>query len=241
MQEELKQFGLSENEITVYVSLIKAGTSTANRIAELSGLKRSTTYDNLSLLINKGIVSLSVRDNVNYYEAAEPQKLVDLLEESKERLQKIIPKLESLKGSVTERTGVTFFEGKKGVLTVLNDIIAERKPLWFYGSRKKALLALQHYPENFLQKRAEHGIHLKAVLAEEDKGDSSYNSPKIMKLSEIKFSKALNRITTNVFIYSDRVAFMTSTENPVGIIVRNKEVVEQQKTIFTIFWDLALK
>ncbi len=241
MHEELKQFGLSNNEITLYITLLKTGTSTANRLAELSGLKRSTTYDNLYLLINKGIVSLSIKDKVQCYEAAEPQKIIDLMEEHKERIQKIIPQLESIKGSVGERTGVTFFEGKKGVLTVLNDIIDEKKPLWFYGSRKKAILALQHYPENFLQKRAEHGIPVKAVLGEEDKNDSAYDSKKIMKLSEIKFSKALNRITTNVFIYGDRVAFMTSTENPVGIIIRNKEVVEQQKTIFTIFWRLAKK
>jgi len=241
MYEELKQFGLSENEVKLYVTLLKTGTSTANRLAELSGLKRSTTYDNLYLLINKGIASLSVKDKVQYYEAAEPQKIVDLMEEHKERMQKIIPELESIKGSTSERTGVTFFEGKKGVLTVLNDIIDEKKPLCFYGSRKKALLALQHYPENFLQKRAEHGIALKAILGEEDREDPAYESKNIIKLSEIKFSKELNRITTNVFIYSDRVAFMTSTENPVGIIIRNKEVVEQQKTIFEIFWKLAKK
>ena len=241
MREELRQFGLSNNEITLYLTLLKTGTSTANRLAELSGLKRSTTYDNLYLLINKGIASMSAKDGVKYYEAADPQKIVDLIEEHKERLQKIIPKLEALKGSVSEITGVTFFEGKKGVLTVLNDIIDEKKPLWFYGSRKKAILALQHYPENFLQKRAEHGIPVKAVLGEEDRGDPAYASPKIMRLSEIKFSRQLNRITTNVFIYSDRVAFMTSAENPVGIIIRNKEVVEQQKTIFSIFWDMAKK
>lgn len=241
MNEELRQFGLSENEITLYLALLKSGNSTANRLAELTGLKRSTAYDNLYLLTNKGIASMSMKDGVQYYEAAEPQKIVDLMEEHKERMLKIIPKLESLKGSIGERTGVTFFEGKKGVLTVLNDIIDEKKPLWFYGSRKKALLALQHYPENFLQKRAEHGISLKAVLGDEDKNDPSYESKKIMKLSEIRFSKELNRISANVFIYSDRVAFMTSTENPVGIIIRNKEIIEQQKTIFTIFWNSAKK
>ena len=79
MYEELKQFGLSENEVKLYVTLLKTGTSTANRLAELSGLKRSTTYDNLYLLINKGIASLSVKDKVQYYEAAEPQKIVNLI------------------------------------------------------------------------------------------------------------------------------------------------------------------
>ena len=45
MYEELKEFGLSENEIVIYVELLKAGTTTANRIAKLTGIKRSTTYE----------------------------------------------------------------------------------------------------------------------------------------------------------------------------------------------------
>ena len=57
MEEILKDFGLSDNETTVYLALLKIGNSTANRVAEITGLKRSTTYDNLNLLASKGIVS----------------------------------------------------------------------------------------------------------------------------------------------------------------------------------------
>ena len=52
--KELTAFGLSEHESEIYIALLKAGRVTANRIATITGLKRSTTYDNLSLLMNKG-------------------------------------------------------------------------------------------------------------------------------------------------------------------------------------------
>jgi HTH-type transcriptional regulator, sugar sensing transcriptional regulator len=237
--EELKEFGLSENEITIYLTLLKTGSSTANRISQITGLKRSTTYDNLSFLVNKGVVSTINKDNVNYFEAADPKKLIYLLEEKKERIQKIIPGLLKIKESISEKTGVTYFEGKKGVLTVLNDIIEQKRELWFYGSRKMALLALKHYPENFIQKRAERGIELRALLAAQDRGDPTYLDKKIFKLSNLKFLKGLNDITTNVFIYGDRVALMTSSENPVGIIIRNKEIINQQKILFEILWKTA--
>lgn len=239
MYDELKEFGLSENEIEVYIALLKIGLSTANRIAEISGLKRTTTYDNLNLLLNKGIVSLVEKEGVRYYESANPEKIIHLIEEKKEKIEGILPELKRIKDSVSEKTGVTYFEGKKGVLTVLNDILDEKKELWFFGSRKRALVALKHYPENFIQKRAEKNILLKAVLAEEDKDDPVYSDKKIFRLSSLKFLKDLNNVATNVFIYSDRVAFMTSTENPVGVIIRDKQVVEQQKTIFNILWQKA--
>lgn len=241
MYKELEEFGLSENEISTYTALLKAGITTANRVAKITGIKRSTTYDNLNLLINKGIVSTIMKGNVNYYEAAEPKKILRLLDEKKDKIGKIIPQLELLKETVREKTGVTFFEGKKGVITVLNDILDEKKELWFYGSRKMALTALQNYPEDFIKKRAEMKIALKAVLADEDKGDPTYEDKKIYALSNLKFSKELNGISSNVFIYSDRVAFITSGENLVGIIIKNKEMVGQQKNIFNQLWKQAKK
>jgi sugar-specific transcriptional regulator TrmB len=241
MYEELKEFGLSETEVTLYTTLLKTGDSTANRLAKITGIKRTTTYDNLALLINKGIVSIITKENVTYYLASDPHKIIRLIEDKKDRINKIIPELQSLKEIAKDTTGVTFFEGKKGVLTVLNDIIDDKKELWFYGSRKKALNTLQHYPENFIQKRAEHKIPLKAVLANEDKGDPAYNNKKIYALSNLKFLEHFNNTTTNVFIYGDKVAFMTSGENLVGIIIKNSDVVKQQRELFNLFWKIAKK
>jgi HTH-type transcriptional regulator, sugar sensing transcriptional regulator len=241
MFEELKDFGLSENEITTYVALLKAGNVSANRISKITGMKRSTTYDNLNLLINKGIVSTVMKSGVNYYESADPNKIIRLMDDKRLKISKIVPKLISLKESAKEKTGVTFFEGKKGVITILNDILDEKKELLFYGSRKVALIAWQDYPDNFIKKRADSKISLKAVLADEDRGDPAYKDKKIYDLSKLKFLKELDKIKTNVFIYSDKVAFMTSGENIIGTIIKNKEIVEQQKKIFQILWKQAKK
>jgi len=239
MIEELKDFGLSDNEITTYLTVLKTGEATANRVAKLSGLKRSTTYDNLNLLITKGIVSKAEHGRVTYYQAAEPQKIVDLLEEKKRRMRKIIPKLESLQSTAKEKTGVTFYEGKQGVLTVLNDILEQKQELWFFGSRKMALIALRHYPENFILRRAQAKIKLRAVLASQDRGDPAYTDKKVFRLSTLRFNKSVDNINANTFIYGDRVAFMSSTDNPVGIIIKNKEVVQQQRAIFNTLWKQA--
>lgn len=241
MFNELKELGLSEKEVEVYIALLKTGLTTANRLAQMTGIKRSTTYDNLSLLGTKGLVSTIIKNKVNYYEATDPNKIIRLLDEKKERLSKIIPQLQSLKESAKDKTGVIFFEGKKGVIMVLNDILEERESLLFYGSRKIALIAMQDYPDNFIQKRAEAKIPLRAVLAEEDKGDQAYNNRKIYKLSDLRFLKELNEIESNVFIYSDRVAFISSGGNLAGVIIRNQEMVKQQKKIFEVLWKLAKK
>ncbi len=241
MYEELKELGMSENEIRIYIELLKTGTTTANRIAKLTGIKRSTTYDNLSLLGNKGMVSSILQDKVTYYEAVDPKKIIRIMDEKKEKLNSIVEKLSSLKEINKYEGGASFYEGKKGVVTILNDILDEKKELWFYGSRKRAMTALQNYPDNFVLKRAESDIHLKAVMSSEDKGDPAMNDKKVYALSKMKFLKSLNNIPTNVFIYGNKVAFMTSGDNIVGIIIKNKDVVNQQKSIFEVLWKIAKK
>jgi len=241
MYQELREFGLSNNEIEVFIALIKTGVTSANRISKITGLKRSTTYDNLDLLINRGLVSRILKDRTHLYEAASPQKIISLLDDRKEKILKIIPELESLHEGAIEKTGITFFEGKKGVITILNDILDEGKELWFYGSRKMAVIAQQNYPEDYTLKRAARGIQLTAVLALEDKGEPVYKDKLVHKLSKLRFSKELDNIPANVFIYSDRVAFMSSGVNLVGVIIKNKEIVAQQRKIFQIIWRQAKK
>ncbi len=241
MYEELQNFGLSKNEIEIYVSLIKAGVSTANRVSKITGIKRSTTYDNLSLLINKGLVSSVTKNDVTYFEAANPQKIIRLLEEKINKIKKIIPGLQSLKETAKEKSGVTFFEGKKGVITVLSDILEENKDLCFYGSRKMAMKALTNYPDDFITKRVEYKIKLKAVFAYEDKKDAVFKNKKVKNLSETRYLENFDKISSNVFIYSDRVAFITSGENLVGVIIKNKEIVDQQRRIFELLWKISNK
>lgn len=239
MYEELKEFGLSENEINIYIELLKTGTTTANRISKLTGIKRSTTYDNLHLLGNKGLVSSIVKEKVNYFEAIDPKKIMRLMDEKKEKLGKVVKELSSLREVKREESGASFFEGKKGIITILNDILDEKSELWFYGSRKEAQAALNKYPDNFVLKRAELGIKLRAVMAEEDREDKSMKNKKVYVLSTIRFLKTLNKIPTNVFIYGNKVAFMTSGNNLSGTIIKNKEVVKQQKIIFENLWKIS--
>jgi len=241
MYDELKELGLSDNEIKIYIELLKTGTTTANRISKLTGVKRSTTYDNLNLLVNKGLVSSIVKDKVIYFEGIDPKKIMRLMEEKKEKLNKVVKELGSLIDIKKDEGGASFFEGKRGVITILNDILDEKKELWFYGSRKEAQVALEKYPDNFVLKRAELGISLRAVMAEEDRGDPSMNDKKVYNLSKMRFLDCLNKVPTNVFIYGDKVAFMTSGENLSGIIIKNKEVVKQQRIIFESLWKLAKK
>jgi HTH-type transcriptional regulator, sugar sensing transcriptional regulator len=232
MEDVLKEFGLSENEILVYITLLKTGTTTANRLSALSGLKRSTTYDTLHTLTAKGIVSVCIKNNVQYYEASDPEKLVHILDEKKKRLEAIVPELKQLKETKSETVGVTFFEGKKGVVTVLNDIIDCKKDFLFIGSRKMAKVPLKHYPDNFVRKRVEKGIKVQGILAEEDKEDTYIHDANAEGLSDFSYAKQLDGCPADIFIYGDKAAIITNSKDPSGVIISDSDIAKQLRLLY---------
>lgn len=235
MFEELKSFGLSDNEITTYITLLKTGTTTANRIAKLSGLKRSTTYDSLNSIERKGLAARFTKEGVLFFKAAEPNKILELLDQNKQRIQKIIPNLEQIQGQDKEQSGVVFFEGKKGVISALQDILDTGEDFLWFGSRTNAEKVLSSYPDNFVQKRIDKKIMATTIMAESDKKTQDIlKDPEYKKFTKTKFSKQLENIEVVVFIYGDKVTFLNCAGTPFAIIIKNKALVEHQKRIFDI-------
>ena len=80
----LQEFGLTEKEASVYLMLIKSGSSTANEIASKTKVHRVNLYDILGRLQKKGLVSYVILGKRKHYEASEPKKILELEEERKQ-------------------------------------------------------------------------------------------------------------------------------------------------------------
>ena len=74
----LEEFGLTETEEKVYLSLVKLGESPASEIIKKTQLHRTTIYDVLERLIEKGLISFVTKNKIKYYLTASPSKFEDL-------------------------------------------------------------------------------------------------------------------------------------------------------------------
>src|SRR3989338_6658768 len=96
----LREAGLTEGEIKVYLALLEIGLSTSGPIIEKSGIARSIIYQILEKLMHKGLVSQITKEKTHYYQASDPQKIIEYIEEKKQLLdlhkgeiQKLLPQL----------------------------------------------------------------------------------------------------------------------------------------------------
>lgn len=118
----LKEFGLTDKEIQVYLALLPLGSVNLQVLARKVDLPRTTIYNTLTYLFTKGLVSKIVKGYVTYFEAVDPHKLIDTVDQKKEMILSVLPELESLKAYVKESSAVEIYEGFKGISTILADV-----------------------------------------------------------------------------------------------------------------------
>src|SRR3989344_9185969 len=109
--ENLQKAGLTEGEAKIYLALLKLGSSTSGPIIKESKVANSIIYRILDSLIEKGLVSYIIKEKTKYFRAAEPNKIIEYIEEKKEKLeeskdsiQKMIPNLIAFASSKDETT-----------------------------------------------------------------------------------------------------------------------------------------
>src|SRR3989344_6316022 len=115
--ENLQKAGLTEGEAKVYTALLKLGSSTSGPIIKESKVANSIIYRLLDSLIEKGLVSYIIKEKTKYFKAANPQKIMEFIEqkkgkldESKQLIEKMLPQLLAM-GKPLDETSVQIFEG----------------------------------------------------------------------------------------------------------------------------------
>src|SRR3989344_3029284 len=242
MKEQiLKEYGLSDNEIKVYIASLSKGTSKVNEISKKAGLLRTTTYEVLKSLVEKGLVSYAIKSKVRYFEAADPNKLVRILEEKKEKIKSILPELEFLKQSVTEKPTIEFYEGKEGLKTILDDIIKTQPKEMLQLGSAKIFETLNFYFPHWIKRRVKSKIYAR-ILQENVQTIQELKKRDMLELREIRFLPKNFKINTHAQIYSNKVAIITlNKEELIGVVIENKDIVETQKSLFEELWKTAKK
>jgi len=238
---ELKQLGLSENEIKVYVALLELGNSKVDAISKRVPLPRTTIYGILKSLLEKGLVSFVIKAGIKHYEATEPKRLFITEQEKLQALQKIIPNLEQIRQTVVKKPTIEMYEGGEGIKSVYEDILRAKQTVFSFGNTRLLFELLEYYIPNYIKKRIKEKIKFYAIT---EKSETSMELRKRDKkeLRETRFSSQIETMASATYIYGNKVAILTLLKKePVGVIIENEEISSSQKIIFDLLWKMAKK
>ncbi len=114
LHESLKNIGLSDKEVRVYLALLRFGSTNVGNISDEAGIKRPTTYLILDELRKKGLVLKIPHAKKTIYQAKSPDELYEQIQQNLNNFEKILPKLRVISPS-PKAIKTLYFEGFDGV------------------------------------------------------------------------------------------------------------------------------
>jgi len=162
----LKQAGLSDQEVDVYLGLLRLGSVAVSKISQETGLHRSNLYDTLEKLQSKGLVSHIIKSNIKYYQATHPDRIVSYLKERIDNIRTILPELIDLTKLPKEKTHVEIFKAKEGIKTIFKDIINTGGDYCVYGCAERFEELFPIYSQQFFRQVDEKKIKERVIFEE---------------------------------------------------------------------------
>ncbi len=233
--EILQNLGLSKNESKVYFALVRLKTASVNEISREANVPRVNAYDILQSLKAKGLVGTITKANKMFFEPANPDILTELLEKKKKELletENSIKDLKTLFQAKQTPQDVKIFKGKLGIKTILKDVLTSKTEILNFGSSG---MFPNFYPEYFdiwESQRAKQKIKMRIVTSKSMKGKVTTKKLQIIRFLDMEFKNQ-----TSTFIYDNKVAIFIWTENPLAILIKDKEFSNSNRNYFEYLWN----
>ncbi len=242
----LKKIGFTENEIKIYLALLKIGASTAYDIGQKTGIYRVHVYDKLEQLMDKGLVTHVYKGAKKYFQASSPEKIRQYLEDKKrevelqeQEVEKILPELQAFTLSPREDTRVEVFKGAEGLKYLLKDIIktAKKEVLITGIDDAKYEEALSIFMKQYFRDLRNKKIHERVITVKKKSvfmfGKEVAHATRYRFLEEKQFNP------TNTFIYGNKVVIVSWGTPVTAIMIENMGIAETYRSHFEHLWRIA--
>ncbi len=233
----------------MYTALTEIGESSIGNLLKISKVSHSKIYDILERLAQKGLVSVINQNGKQYFSAADPARLIELVHEKKEELDAQQKELKQIAKSLrvrkkTRRTEsiLSSYQGIKGIKTILDYILqklSKDDEVLIVGTPRKINEYAGGYIKAWQQERIDRGARCRLLT---DQDTISWDFPWWEKSKKEK--KTLTRRSTMsspayLVITKNTVATIYFSGAILGVLVEHPEIAERYHAFFEILWKAA--
>ena len=233
--QTLTSIGLSDGESKVYLALLKLGAVPVSKIKEETNLHRTTIYDFVEKLMNKGLVNYVITNNIRLYKASQPEKMMDFVKDKERKVKEVLPELKELASFHKDELQVEVHKGKEGFRTMLDDFLRVRKNMLAFGVDEEDFR--KHIPiimEQFLKREAKAGLKERVLVS--DDTTFVYPHPHM----EYRYIPKEYFGPSPTIIYGDRVVII-NWEPLTTIVMKNKTLADGYRKHIEFLWKTAKK
>lgn len=238
----LQNLGFSEKESNVYISILILGKGTVSEISKKALINRTTGYDVLNYLLQKGLVNVSGKEPKQEYTVESPEKIFEYLNKQIQETHEKIKKAGDLVSGLSllynhkNRPKIRFYEGLGGLKTVYEDTLTSSESIRAYATVDDMHNTLPNYFPEYYKRRAKNNIFIRAIVPATDIGKDrkSYDIEEKREIAFVPPEKYY--FSPEINIYDNKV-MIASWREKLGIIIESEEIADAMKKIYELAWD----
>ena len=238
----LEKIGLTNGESKVYLALLEIGLSSTGQIIEKSQITSSKVYIILQKLEKKGLVSHIIKNNVKYFQSADPDRIIDYLSEKSDELndniksvKEMIPHLKKRVDYLSNTQETTMYQGSKGFQTARDEFIADLSKddeYCVFGSEGQLSEVYKNNIRKFNIDNENLGIRTRLIYNIKNKSIKSLYFK--FKLAYVRFVSF--HIPSSIAISKNKVLLMAYGDEPVQVLIKSKTLANSFIAFFEDVW-----
>lgn len=253
---ELEKFGLSKNQAKIYLYLVEYKELRIQEIVRLTGIPRSSVYENLKGLFEVGIAEEIVEDNFKRIRAYPISAIKHGLDEKMLHLQKLSKDLSSLEKAITLKDStepaqsavLRSYKGRSGARQLYWNTLKAEGTVYVYSDWGRVRYVGKKFYENFVVESRARSISERVLInltAEARESIRAFTYPgspiSRTRMQDIRvLDKKKIFIKGDSLIYDNIYAqvYLKNIEIN-GFEIESSHFVATQRSIFETLWDMA--
>ncbi len=238
LQKDLLEAGLTEGESAVYLAALELGETIVSRLAKKAGIKRTTTYLVIESLKEKGLITSIKKKKTSVFFAEDPHKLHAMLEQRKEKIDKIMPQLLAFTNLIDKKPEIRYFEGKEGIKEIYRDTLKYpgQELLSWFSDTYATHFDENYFYEDYMPKRVAKKIPVRAILPDNAAIRKLIQYDQLqLRRSKIVSGDAL-QMSIELNMYGGGKVGIVSYEEQFALIIESKKIHDSLKSIFEMLW-----
>lgn len=239
----LKEIGLTEEELQVYLYLLQNDKNTILSIARVTDIPRTTVYLIVDSLIKQGLISEKNIDQKKYLVSETPEIILKKLQEKKNVLTEAVyeirdalPELMATFNLHNSKPSISYFEGSENIFKIIKKGLSTDK-IYIFAPSGNFHDAFSNQLEEFYRSIDEDFIYTKEIYLSTEKSRIRIDSPKSIR-NQTQFLPDIFKSPVDTVLFDGLVLYVYYKNAEVyGILSINKDAEVSEKMKFIMIWQ----
>lgn len=242
----LKEQGLNNKEVEVYLACLRQGDGTVLQISRQAQVKRSTTYLILEELVRRGLVNAKKDRKSIHYFPAHPKKIVTDLRNRMEHAERLMPELLGLYKDKSEKPTIAVYEdmvGYEHTGSLLRDAVVSGEEALVYGNISFFFKTAPTSADEWFKLMRNKRYKTKLLMYGWGEMEMEYVKRSHATLNPGLQLRVVKRpvfpVHSEQAIFADTVVLFTGGNKFFSAVIRSQALADTFRTTFMQLWEQA--